>query len=90
MCQYAFAAALLAATLATPAFAQDDAPRGGFHVSGILGYDAPSGDVDDSSGVVYGITATYDANLPGTTGDFASEDDLDGFRLKGGAVGFRF
>jgi outer membrane immunogenic protein len=27
----------------------------------------------------------YDANLPGTTGNFLIDDDLDGFRLKAGA-----
>lgn len=161
MRMFALAAALLAGTIATPALAQDDAtpPRGGFHVYGILGYDAPDGDVDDTSGVVYGVGAgydfnigrdvfagpeveltssstdecqagtiragdllcvnagrdiyvgarigarigrnarvyvgggytnaafevTYDANLAGSTGDFVADDDLDGFRLKGGA-----
>jgi len=159
MRKFAFTAALLAATAATPAFAQDgmDAPRGGFHVSGIVGYDAPDTDVEDSSGVVYGIGAgydfnignivagpevelttsstdecqagvnrtgdllcvgagrdiyvgarvgtyvtpntlvyvgagytnaafdvSYDANLTGSTGDFSAEEELDGFRLKGG------
>jgi outer membrane immunogenic protein len=160
MRKIALAAALLAGTIATPAFAQDaEAPRGGFHVSGIVGYDAPDGDVDDASGLVYGVGAgydfnigrdvfvgpevelsfsnvdecqagiiragdltcvesgrdiyvgarvgtrigrnarvyigggytnaayevSYDANLPGSTGDFISDDELDGFRLKGGA-----
>ena len=65
MRKIALTAALLAATVATPAFAQDDAAPapGGFHVSGIIGYDAPEGDVDGSSGVVYGIGAGYDFNL---------------------------
>lgn len=160
MRKFPLTVALVAGTIATPAFAQDDleAPRGRFHVSGILGYDAPDGGVDDSSGVVYGIGAgydfnigsnivagpevelttsstdecqagvdragdqlcigagrdiyvgarvghrvgnnalvyvgagytnaafdvSYDANLAGNTGDFRIDEDLDGFRLKGG------
>jgi outer membrane immunogenic protein len=64
MRKFALAAALLAGTIATPALAQDDAtPPGGFHVSGIIGYDAPDGDVDDASGLVYGIGAGYDFNI---------------------------
>ena len=57
-------AALFAGATATPAFAQDsDTAPGRFHVEGIVGYDAPDGDVDDASGVVYGIGAGYDFNI---------------------------
>jgi outer membrane immunogenic protein len=156
-------AALLTGAMATPAMAQDSegpASPGEFHVTGIVGYDAPDSD-GDASGVVYGVSAgydfnigrkffvgpeieltssstdecasgieragdklcveagrdiylgaragfrfgedgrhkvyigggytnasfkvDYDANLPGTTGNFLIDDDLDGFRLKAGA-----
>lgn len=153
-------AALLAGAAATPAMAQETAAPGNFHITGVVGYDAPNGDVDDASGIVYGVSAgydfnigrnlvigpeveltssstddcatginragdqlcieagrdiyagarvgvrfgnegghiayvgggytnanfrlAYDANLAGTTGDFNVNDDLDGFRLKGG------
>lgn len=56
-------AALLAGAMATPAMAQDTIAPGSFHITGILGYDAPDGDVDDASGVVYGVAAGYDFNL---------------------------
>ena len=57
-------AALFAGAAATPAMAQDnDAAPGRFHVEAVAGYDAPNGDVDDASGIVYGIGAGYDFNL---------------------------
>jgi len=159
----ALIAALFAGAMATPALAQDAegvAKPGEFNITGIVGYDAPDGDVDETSGVVYGVGAgydfnlgrnlflgpevaltssstdecvsgfnragdqlcldagrdiyvggriglrfgdqgkhkayvgggytnaafevTYDANLPGSTGDFVADDELDGFRLKAG------
>jgi outer membrane immunogenic protein len=52
------AALLAAATAASPAFAQD-----AFHIAAIAGYDAPDGDVDDASGVVYGVGLGYDFNI---------------------------
>jgi outer membrane immunogenic protein len=59
-----FTAALLAAaTAASPALAQDAEPVGGFHIAAIAGYDAPDGDVDDASGVVYGVGLGYDFNI---------------------------
>jgi outer membrane immunogenic protein len=57
------AALLAAATAASPAFAQDAEPAGGFHIAAIAGYDAPDGDVDDASGVVYGVGLGYDFNI---------------------------
>ena len=57
-------AALFAGAAATPAMAQNnDAAPGRFHVEGVVGYDAPDGDVDDASGIVYGIGAGDDFNL---------------------------
>lgn len=56
-------AALLTGAMATPAMAQDGVAPGSFHITGILGYDAPDGDVDDASGVVYGVSAGYDFNI---------------------------
>jgi outer membrane immunogenic protein len=57
-------ATLLTGVVATPAMAQDDtASPGNFYVTGILGYDAPQGDVDDTAGLVYGISAGYDFNV---------------------------
>jgi outer membrane immunogenic protein len=62
----ALIAALFAGAMATPALAQDaegTASPGEFHITGIVGYDAPDGDVDDTSGIVYGVSAGYDFNI---------------------------
>jgi outer membrane immunogenic protein len=59
-------AALLAATLATPAFAQDSAPFTGPRVEGIVGWDRPK--VDDAGhddGVTYGVGVGYDFQMGG-------------------------
>lgn len=53
-------AALLAGSLATPAFAQDAAPFSGLHVEGIVGYDTTDVEGEGSNGIVYGIGAGYD------------------------------
>ncbi|HEV7661476.1 MAG TPA: porin family protein [Allosphingosinicella sp.] len=56
-----FAAALLAAASATPAFAQDAAPAfSGGHIEAIGGYDSISGGGDSQSGLAYGIAGGYD------------------------------
>jgi outer membrane immunogenic protein len=62
MRKFAFAALCLAATIATPALAQDNPnPNlGGFHVDGIVGWDHPSIQGEHSDGVTYGIGAGYD------------------------------
>ena len=61
MRKFAFAAALLAGTIATPALAQDNNPNlGGFHVDGIVGYDRSNIDNEHASGVTYGVGAGYD------------------------------
>ena len=56
-------AALLAGAMATPAMAQETQAPGRFHVTAIVGYDAPDGDVDETSGLVYGLSAGYDFNI---------------------------
>ena len=58
-----FVAALLTGAMATPAMAQDDTSRGGFHVGAIVGYDTVQGDVDGADGVTYGVTAGYDFEI---------------------------
>ncbi len=60
MRKLATAAALTAATIATPAFAQDNPNLGGFHIDGIVGWDHPSIEGETADGVVYGIGAGYD------------------------------
>jgi outer membrane immunogenic protein len=57
-----FAAALLAAASATPAFAQDEAAPNfsGGHIEVIGGVDAISGGGDSETGIAYGIGAGYD------------------------------
>ena len=57
-----FAAALLAAVSATPAFAQDEAAPNfsGGHVEVIGGVDAISGGGESETGIAYGIGAGYD------------------------------
>ncbi|MEA3014096.1 MAG: outer rane immunogenic protein [Sphingomonadales bacterium] len=53
-------AALCAGTLATSAFAQDQGNLGGFRVEAIGGYDRPSVEDENASGVVYGVGVGYD------------------------------
>ena len=60
MRKFVLVAALLTGAMATPAMAQDEPARGGFHVGAIVGYDVVEGDVDGSEGVTYGVTAGYD------------------------------
>lgn len=63
MRKFVLLAALCAGTAATPAMAQDVVAPGQFSISGIVGYDAPDGDVEDASGIVYGVAGGYDFNL---------------------------
>jgi outer membrane immunogenic protein len=60
MRKFAFAAALLAGTIATPALAQDNPNLGGFHVDGIVGWDRPNIQNEHANGVAYGVGAGYD------------------------------
>ena len=70
-----FAAALLAAASATPAFAQDaaQAPFAGGHIEAIGGYDSISAGGDSQSGLAYGIAGGY---------DFRSGNAVFGFELE--------
>jgi outer membrane immunogenic protein len=68
-------AALLSTALATPAFAQEDAPFTGLHVEALVGYD----DVADGDGdLMYGVAAGYDFQMGGVIagieGEFADSD----------------
>jgi outer membrane immunogenic protein len=60
MRKFAFAAALLAGTIASPALAQDTNNLGGFHVEGLVGWDHPSVDNQNADGVLYGMGVGYD------------------------------
>ena len=53
-------AALAAATVATPAFAQDAADAGGFRVEAIGGYESQKVEGDSTDGIVYGVGLGYD------------------------------
>jgi outer membrane immunogenic protein len=64
MRKYVFAA-LLAASAATPAFAQDAAPLTGLRVEGIVGYDRPDIDNESQDGVTYGVGLGYDVQAGG-------------------------
>lgn len=68
-------AAILSTALATPAFAQEDAPFTGPHVEALVGYD----DVADGDGdLMYGVAAGYDFQMGGVIagieGEFADSD----------------
>jgi outer membrane immunogenic protein len=68
-------AAFLSTALATPAFAQDDAPFTGPHIEALVGYD----DVADGDGdIMYGVAAGYDFQMGGVIvgieGEFADSD----------------
>ena len=53
-------AALLAGTVATPAFAQDGGTFSGLRVEGIVGYDTTDVEDEGSNGLVYGAGAGFD------------------------------
>jgi outer membrane immunogenic protein len=59
MRKFAFAAALLAGTIATPALAQDNT-LGGFRIEGLMGYDHPSVEGQGADGLAYGVGVGYD------------------------------
>ena len=58
--RYLVSAALLAGTIATPAFAQESSPHAGFRVEGIVGYDRADVAGDGTDGVLYGVGVGYD------------------------------
>lgn len=53
-------AALLAATAATPALAQDAAPFTGLRVEGLIGVDRVQANDDHKDGLLYGVGVGYD------------------------------
>ena len=57
----AFIAAIAAATIAVPAYAQDDAPFTGPRIGATVGYDSLGGE----EGVSYGVVAGYDLPVGG-------------------------
>lgn len=63
--RFCLIAALLAGTLATPAFAQDAAVPdwSGFRIEGLVGYDSAEINDDSDGGVIYGVGAGYDFQM---------------------------
>lgn len=72
MRKYLFVA-LLAATVATPAFAQDAAPFTGPRVEAIVGYDSADVEGENSGGLVYGGAIGYDFQLGGAVAGIEAE-----------------
>lgn len=75
MRKLSLAAALVGTALATPAFAQEEAPFTGPHIEGLVGYD----DISEGKGaVMYGIAGGYDFQaggaIIGIEGEFADSD----------------
>lgn len=60
MRKFAIAATLLAATIATPALAQETNDLGGFRIEGLIGYDSPSIQDESADGLAYGVGVGYD------------------------------
>src|SRR5687767_7565149 len=59
-------AALLAGTMATPAFAQDTGNFSGLKVEGIVGYERTDVEDEGSDGITYGAGIGYDIQRGGT------------------------
>lgn len=81
-------AALMAGTLATPAFAQDAPPPdwSGFRIEGLVGYDGGRIADNDEGGVLYGVGAGYDFQMgrlvfgiEGEASDSTNRGCSDGF-----------
>jgi outer membrane immunogenic protein len=75
MRKFLIGAAFLSTALATPAFAQENAPFTGPHIEALVGYD----DVADGDGdLMYGVVAGYDFQMGGVIagieGEFADSD----------------
>jgi outer membrane immunogenic protein len=74
-----FAAAMLAAVSASPAFAQNTAtpvaaaPFTGPHIEGLIGYDNVGGTRDGRDGLLYGIGAGYDFQIGGAVAGIEGE-----------------
>ncbi|MDT9599451.1 outer membrane protein [Sphingosinicella rhizophila] len=58
-------AALLAASAAAPAFAQDAATFTGPRIEGIVGYDTTDVEDEGADGAVYGVAVGYDVQMGG-------------------------
>lgn len=89
MRKYLFAACA-AATLATPAFAQDSNELSGFRVEGLVGYDRPSVEDEHAGGVLYGLGIGYDVQsggavfgIEGEATDSTSDERRSGFLVTG-------
>jgi outer membrane immunogenic protein len=65
--------ALLSATVATPAFAQDAAPFTGPRVEAIVGYETTDVENENSGGVTYGGAIGYDFQLGGAVAGIEAE-----------------
>lgn len=68
--------ALALATVATPAFAQEEGSFSGGHIALIAGLDHVSDGVDDENGGVIGIAVGGDFDLGGIVGGVEAEADL--------------
>ena len=96
MRKFAFAAALLAGTIATPALAQDNPHLGGFHVDGIVGWDRPSIQDEHANGVTYGVGAGYDVQagnaifgVEAEASDSTADRDVTGAVIAGDSLRVR-
>jgi len=97
MRKFAFAAALLAGTIATPAMAQDNNPHlGGFHVDGIVGWDRPRISDEHANGVLYGMGLGYDVQsgnaifgVEAEASDSTSDESATGFAIAGDTLRVR-
>jgi outer membrane immunogenic protein len=73
-------AALLAGTLAAPAFAQDAGTLGGFRVEGIVGYETTDVEDEGADGLTYGLGLGYDVQSGGAVFGVeaeATESEMD-------------
>ena len=96
MRKFAFAALMLAGTIATPALAQDNPSLGGFHVDGIVGWDHPRASGEHANGVLYGMGVGYDVRagnaifgVEGEISDSTADDRTTGFAVAGDTLRVR-
>jgi outer membrane immunogenic protein len=97
MRKFAFAAALLAGTIATPALAQDNPNNlGGFRVEGVIGYDHPSISDESADGITYGMGVGYDFQsgnaifgIEAEATDSSADQDTTGFAIPGDTLRVR-
>ena len=87
-------AGLLAGTLSTPAFAQNNSPPpGGFHIEAIGGYDSARIEDDKDGGGLYGVGAGYDfrigraiLGIQGEANDSTNDGCVSGFAVPGDSL----